>query len=71
MKVEIQNETDGILTIIIEPYCIHYEIAPQKMAILIDDMKECSIVYTSKNIISVYDSLFSEVFIDGKLIASV
>ncbi len=71
MKVEILNETDEVLTIIIEPYCIHYEIAPQKMAIVVDDMKERSIVYTSKNMISVYSSLFSEVFVDGNLIESV
>lgn len=71
MKVEIENETDDVLTIIIEPYCTHYEISPRKIATLIDDMKECSVVYTSKNIISVYASLFSEVFVDGSLIEPV
>lgn len=71
MKIKIKNETDEILNLVIEPYLIYYDIPPGGVAELADAFKEIFIVYTNKNLISVYGSQFTTVSVDGVALDSV
>lgn len=70
MKIEIKNETNDLINLVVEPYLIYYEVPAGKIAVVEDEFREITIIYTNVNLISIYANRNATVSIDGKSIDS-